>query len=144
MTTRVVAAGTFDGIHPGHESFLVQAKALGDELIVIIGRDANVAKRKGHPPRFNEQERLTVVAALPMVDWAVLGSLTDYLVPVVELKPNVLALGYDQWADEARIKQQLVERGLPNLEIVRLKAFEPERYHASMMQKSEVRNQKSA
>ena len=134
MATRVVAAGTFDGIHPGHESFLAQAKALGDELIVIIGRDVNVAKRKGHAPRQSEHDRLTAVASLPLVDRARLGSLTDYLAPVVELKPDVLALGYDQWADEAKVSVALAERGLPNVRIVRLTAFEPNRYHSSLLE----------
>ena len=133
MGIRVVAAGTYDGIHPGHESFLSQAKALGDELVVIIGRDASVAKLKGHLPRYGEQERLVAVAALPMVGRAMLGSFDDYLAPVVVLKPDVLVLGYDQWPDEATIKQQLIERGLPNVRIIRLAAFRPEQYHSSLL-----------
>ncbi len=143
--TRVVAAGTFDGIHPGHESFLSQAKALGDELVVIVARDVTVERLKGHRPRQAEADRVAAVQALPMVDQVVLGSVDgDYLRVVLDLKADSLALGYDQWPNEAKLAQQLAERGLPNVLIVRLKPFEPDRYHSSAIQKSEVRDQRSA
>jgi FAD synthetase len=44
---RVLATGTFDLLHPGHLFYLEQSKALGDELVVIVARDANVK----HKPR---------------------------------------------------------------------------------------------
>ena len=40
----VVVAGTFDGIHPGHLSFLKQASELGNELVVIVARDKTVQR----------------------------------------------------------------------------------------------------
>ena len=44
---RVVATGTFDLLHPGHLYYLEESKKLGDELWVIVARDANVR----HKPR---------------------------------------------------------------------------------------------
>lgn len=46
---RVMATGVFDLIHPGHISYLEQAKALGDELIVIVACDKTVRSKKHEP-----------------------------------------------------------------------------------------------
>ena len=43
----VMAFGTFDLMHPGHEYFLRQAKKRGDYLIAVIARDSTVKKLKG-------------------------------------------------------------------------------------------------
>ncbi len=45
---RVLATGTFDILHPGHLRYLSEAKALGDELYVIVARDSMV-KHKPKP-----------------------------------------------------------------------------------------------
>jgi len=134
MQRRVLVAGTFDGIHPGHESFLSQAKALGTELVVIIARDQTVIVKKGHAPVQSEIDRVLAVKELAMVDKAVLGSLGgDYLLRVVELNPDVLALGYDQWPNESLLRTDLDAHGLQHVEIVRLKPFEPDKYHSSLL-----------
>ncbi len=130
---RILVAGTFDGIHPGHESFLHQARALGDELVVIVARDANAKARRGYLPKHPEAERLAAIRALPMVDQAELGDSKDFLRPVVEFAPNVLALGYDQWPDEASLITQLRARDLSDVKVVRLAAFKPEQYHSSRL-----------
>ena len=59
---RIVATGTFDILHPGHLFYLEESKKLGDELFVIVARDANVK----HKPRpiIPEDQRLAMVAAL--------------------------------------------------------------------------------
>ena len=134
---RVLAAGTFDGIHPGHVSYLTQARALGDDLFVIVARDKQSQLRKGRLPKRNETDRLAAVAALPVVTSAVLGDDTgDFLKPVVQIAPDVLALGYDQWPNEAALAAQLQLRGLMP-KIVRLEPFEADRYHSSILAKNE-------
>ena len=46
----VMAFGTFDILHEGHENFLKQAKALGNFLLVVIARDKTVKQiRANHP-----------------------------------------------------------------------------------------------
>ncbi len=57
MGKRVVCAGTFVHLHPGHLAFLKQAKALGDELVVIAARDETVSRIKGFTPTYNEEIR---------------------------------------------------------------------------------------
>lgn len=142
-STRVVVAGTFDGLHPGHESFLQQAKQLGDELVVIVARDATVRRRKHRVPVRSESQRLAAVQALPLVDQALLGSRgRDYLALVVKLRPSILALGYDQWPDERELRRELDERGLGRTQLVRLQPFEPERYHSSFIRGQKAENRR--
>ena len=46
---RVMASGVFDIIHTGHLSYLEQAKAKGDELVVVVACDETVRKNKHEP-----------------------------------------------------------------------------------------------
>ena len=73
---RVLATGTFELLHPGHLLYLEEAKKLGDELFVIVGRDITVRKRK-RTPIIPEEQRLQMVSALRVVDKAMLGSEKD-------------------------------------------------------------------
>ena len=108
--TRVLATGTFDIIHPGHIYFLEQARALGDELWVIVARDSTV--RHKPTPVIPERQRLAMVSALRVVDHAVLGDEKDMLAPVERIRPDVIALGHDQYFDEDELRHQLAERGI--------------------------------
>ncbi|RLG46808.1 MAG: FAD synthase [Thermoproteota archaeon] len=126
MRKKVVAAGTFDLIHPGHVMFLREAKRLagpGGELVVIVARDETVKKFKGREPVLSEEERLRIVSSLKPVDRAILGDLEDLLSPIIRERPDVLVLGYDQWPDEERLREELTRRGL-ECEVVRLPKFE--------------------
>ncbi len=124
MGRRVMVAGTFDIIHEGHIKMLWSAKNLaGDdgELIVVVARDENVRKYKRREPILEESIRAYIVKNLKPVDRVVLGE-KDPIESVVKLKPDVIALGYDQWADENWLREELLKRGI-NVEIVRLPRF---------------------
>ncbi|WP_129115057.1 adenylyltransferase/cytidyltransferase family protein [Halegenticoccus tardaugens] len=109
MTT-VIAQGTFDILHPGHLHYLEDAAAMGDELHVIVARRANVThKRK---PILPGRQRRDMVAAFSVVDEAHLGHPEDIFVPIERIRPDVIALGYDQHHDEAAIEAALAERGI--------------------------------
>ncbi|GAA0297611.1 adenylyltransferase/cytidyltransferase family protein [Halarchaeum salinum] len=110
MTERVVAQGTFDLLHPGHVHYLREARAMGDELHVIVARRTNVT-HKDEPILPNRQRR-DMVAALNPVDAARVGHPDDIFAPIEELEPSVIALGYDQHHDVEAIEAQLAERGL--------------------------------
>ncbi len=109
--TRVLATGTFDLLHPGHVYFLTQARALGDELFVIVARDSNVTHKP--KPIVPEEQRLEMVNALGMVDKAFLGSETDMFEPLKLIKPDIITLGYDQVFDIDFLQKELANRGLP-------------------------------
>jgi len=56
-----------------------------------------------------------MVAALRVVDHAVLGDLYDMFRPIEEIRPDIITFGYDQHFDEKKIGQALKERGLSPL-----------------------------
>lgn len=131
---RVVATGTFDLIHPGHEFFLREAKKLGDHLTVIVSRDETVKRVKQRPPIHSEAERLDAIRKLGLADEVALGRLEeDKHATVLDLKPNVVALGYDQAAFTDHLERILKERGLTNVRVVRLPAFKPEEYKSTIL-----------
>jgi FAD synthetase len=109
--TRILATGTFDLLHPGHIYFLNQARALGDELFVIVARDSNVTHKP--KPIVPEEQRLEMVSALGIVDKALLGSEKDMFEPLKQIRPDIIALGYDQRFDAEILEKELDKRGLP-------------------------------
>jgi FAD synthetase len=97
---RVLAAGVFDLLHYGHLRYLEEAKRQGGkgaELIVVVARDSTVLKRKGRLPVLKEEHRRALVEGLKPVDKAVLGELDVDMEKVIrDVKPDIIALGYDQ------------------------------------------------
>lgn len=118
---KVMASGVFDIIHLGHIYFLKEAKKLGDELIVVIARDSTVKKLK-HNPITPEMMRLELIQELKVVDKAILGYENDKYRIVEEIKPDIIALGFDQEHDEEKIKEDLEKRNL-KVKVVRLPKF---------------------
>ena len=119
-TRRVVATGTFDILHPGHLYYLDESKKLGEELFVIVARDANV-KHKPHPI-IPEDQRLAMVAALKPVDHAMLGDQTDMFVPIEKIRPDIITIGFNQMFNAENLSHQLAARNL-SPEIVRISRF---------------------
>lgn len=120
--TRVMTTGVFDLIHLGHIHMLQAAKKLGDELLVIIARDETVLKQK-HNPINPEEVRRQIVAALKPVDQAILGHRGDIYQIVGELKPDIIALGFDQPFEEAAVERKCLEHGV-KARVVRLPQFD--------------------
>ena len=127
MKKRVVCAGTFDHLHKGHLDYLKQARALGEELIVIVARDETVKKIKGFIPTDNETVRRLNVEKTCIPEQVVLGNLESDLFRIVEeLKPDIIALGYDQ-----RVPEEEIARRFPHCKVTRLSPFQPEKYKSS-------------
>lgn len=106
--TRAVAQGTFDILHPGHVHYLEDAASYGDELHVIVARRDNVTHKA--PPVLSDRQRVEMVRALDVVDHARLGHPDDIFVPIEEIEPAVIVLGYDQHHDAEAIQAALDER----------------------------------
>lgn len=121
---RVVATGVFDILHSGHAHFLNAAKENGDELVVIIANDDTVRKMKGEPI-LSAEMRAEVVSHLKPVNSTVIGRTGNMLdIIVEEIKPDVIALGYDQRLfTRKELEAKLFERGL-NVKVVRLPEME--------------------
>ncbi len=114
---RVVATGTFDLLHPGHLYYLEESRSLGDELYVIVARDANV--RHKPKPVIDEDQRLKMVAAMKPVDHAVPGDLHDMFRPIREIKPAIITIGFNQHFDEAKLVGDLQARAI-TADVVRI------------------------
>jgi FAD synthetase len=102
---KVVVAGTFDVLHPGHIYLFEKAAELGD-VYVIIARDCNINKTTV----FNEDERLKMVSSLKPVKKAILGDKNNFFKPIEEICPDILFLGPDQ--DEKWVRSEIKKRNL--------------------------------
>ncbi len=120
--TRVVAQGTFDILHPGHAHYLSEAAAMGEELHVMVARRENVTHKD--PPVLPNRQRRDMVAALDPVDDARVGHPEDFFVPIREIDPDVIALGFDQHHDEEALAGALAEAGI-DCEIRRASGRDP-------------------
>jgi len=119
---KVMATGTFDLLHMGHIYYLKEAKKLGDTLVVVVATDSTVRKLK-HEPITPQEIRLSLIKELKIVDEAYLGHEDDIYAIVEEIKPDIIALGYDQIHDETAIQNELKKRKL-QAKIVRLPKYE--------------------
>jgi len=130
----VLASGVFDLLHLGHVKFLEEAKKAGGkdaELLVIIARDSTVEKNKGRKPIMPENQRRALVESLKVVDEAVLGFEEFDIGDVIErIKPDVIALGYDQAGMEKRV-QEYVDKHKLNVAVIKIGKFEEDALDSS-------------
>tara|TARA_B100000809_G_scaffold145401_1_gene142985 strand:+ start:544 stop:1011 length:468 start_codon:yes stop_codon:yes gene_type:complete len=122
--SRVMAVGVFDLLHAGHLHYLEQAKALGDHLTVVVAHDETVRKRK-HEPVTGMDLRRRMVEGLKPVDVAITGlppseSMFDIL---DDVKPDIIALGYDQDHAEEWVKGELLKRGKEHIKVCRVEGL---------------------
>ena len=101
----VLAGGVFDIIHPGHISTLNAAKALGDVLVVVVATDNTAVKMKKRNPLHNQEQRQELVKSLKVVDLCLIGQENDIFKTVNLVKPQIIALGYDQVHQEKFITE---------------------------------------
>ena len=126
--------GVFDLLHPGHISFLKQAKKFGTFLIVSVARDVNVKKIKKKLPVFDEKKRMSILKQMKVANKIVLGGLKDPWPHIKKEKPDVIALGYDQQFYVGNLMKELPKHGLKT-KVVRLKSFRPEVFKSSIIRK---------
>lgn len=137
---KVITFGTFDHFHAGHESYLKQAKALGDTLIVIVARDETVKRIKGKLPDMSEQQRLTAVKKNGIADKAVLGEHGDKYEVIRRHKPDVIALGYDQFTFTFQLDKFLIDNKM-DTKIVRMNPYRPSVFKTSLIRQALTENQ---
>ena len=101
----VLAGGVFDIIHPGHIHTLNAAKDLGDVLVVVVATDKTTEKMKKRLPLHNQDQRKMLVDALSVVDLSVVGHEGDIFKTVEFIRPQIIALGYDQVHQEKFITE---------------------------------------
>ena len=116
----VLVGGVFDILHPGHIFTLKAAKLLGDVLVVVIATETTATKIKKNRIIFhNEKLRREMVSSLNFVDLALIGKKGTLFDTVEHVKPDIIALGYDQLHTEKFIAENCKERNM-NVSILRL------------------------
>jgi len=101
----VLAGGVFDIIHPGHIYTLNEAKKLGDVLVVVVATDNTAVKMKKRMPLHAQEQRQELVNSLSMVDLCMIGQENDIFKTVNRVRPQIIALGYDQVHQEKFITE---------------------------------------
>ena len=122
--TRVMAVGVFDLLHAGHLHYVEQAKSLGDELIVVVAHDDTVRKQK-HEPITSHELRCRMVSGRKPVDTAMVGNPpTSPIFDILDVvKPDIIALGYDQKHSVDAIREGLDGHGHSHIEVVRVEGL---------------------
>jgi len=106
---KVLIAGNFDVIHPGHIYFITEASKLG-KVTVVVARDETIKKFKGRAPIFDENERKLILENLKMVEKVILGDQKDFFAPVIKENPDIIFLGPDQYS--SWIEERISKSGL--------------------------------
>ena len=92
----VFTNGCFDILHAGHVSYLEQARAQGDRLVLAVNDDASVSRLKGPGRPINAVDRrMAVLAGLGAVDWVVSFSEDTPENLLRAVRPDVLVKGGD-------------------------------------------------
>ncbi|MBI1663404.1 MAG: FAD synthase [Nitrosopumilus sp.] len=121
----VLAGGVFDIIHPGHIHTLNAAKTLGDVLVVVVATDNTAIKMKKREPLHSQEQRKELVNSLSMVDLCLIGQEDDIFKTVNNVKPQIIALGYDQAHQEKFITDGCKRINL-DVEVARLQSPIPD------------------
>lgn len=126
---KVMVFGTFDILHPGHTHMLKEAKQYGDYLVVVVARDSTVEQVKRRKPLNDQEIRVKNVEALDLANKVLLGYDGDKHQIVIEEKPQVVALGYDQKFFLDDLENALED----SAQIVRLSPYITEKYKSSKL-----------
>ena len=93
----VAISGYFDPIHVGHLEYIIEAKKLGDKLVVIVNNNHQCILKKGKP-FMDENDRVTIVSSIKYVDEVFLSIDKDKTVckSLEKIKPDIFANGGDR------------------------------------------------
>ena len=108
----VVTNGCFDLLHPGHVTYLSEAAALADILIVAVNDDSSVARLKGADRPINGIEsRMSVLAGLRSVSYVVPFSEDTPARLIEAISPDVLVKGGDYTISEIAGHEHVLKSG---------------------------------
>lgn len=93
----VFTNGVFDILHVGHVTYLEEAKALGDVLVVGLNADSSVKRLNKGPERpiNDEESRKKVLEALRCVDEVIIFDEDTPLRLIMDIRPDVVVKGGD-------------------------------------------------
>lgn len=139
MKKRVLIAGCFDLLHPGHVFLISEAAKLG-EVYVIVATDKNRKLYSGTSPIIPQEQRLEMIKSLKNVKDGRLGrSDNDTLKTVEEISPDIILLGPDQEYSVELLQKGLQNKGLDHIEVRRLETYYKKyKLHSSSLIKSKI------
>ncbi|OGY64700.1 MAG: hypothetical protein A3J53_00655 [Candidatus Harrisonbacteria bacterium RIFCSPHIGHO2_02_FULL_40_20] len=130
---KVMVFGAFDGLHEGHKEMFKEAKTYGQYLVAVVTQDHIIQHLKGHLPKLDLGERMAALQDEDAVDEVLVGDIVLETWEVVKkYRPDVIACGYDQADLKKSLEKNLAKIGYKP-RIVTLKAFEPDKYHSSLL-----------
>ncbi len=92
----VFTNGCFDLIHPGHVSYLMKARELGNFLWIGLNTDSSVKKLKGEKRPINDEvTRAILIASLFFVDAVTLFDEDNPITLLEEIHPDIHVKGGD-------------------------------------------------
>jgi len=138
---RVLAFGSFDGIHNGHRAMLREAKSLGNYLIVSVAQDVVIHVLKGHDPKLPLKTRIADLKKERIADEVIVGDeILAHWTAIKKYKPDIVAVGYDQHELKEALQVYFSSRTQEDFEnpqkqptIVILKPYEPDTYKSSIL-----------
>lgn len=105
----VFTNGCFDLLHIGHVTYLAEAAAMGDVLVVGVNSDTSVRRLKGPSrPVISQHDRAAMLAALECVDGVVVFDEDTPETMIQTLRPDVLVKGGTYTEDEI-VGREIVE-----------------------------------
>lgn len=101
MQKIVFTNGCFDLIHSGHLHYLMEARALGQKLVIGLNSDASVQRLKGkNRPVKDQQTRLLLLASMEFVDAVCVFEEDTPLQLINSILPDILVKGGDWPIDQ--------------------------------------------
>ena len=135
---RVLTFGTFDVLHPGHISYLTQAQNLGDELHICVALDSTVLAVKKKKPIQNQDTRKENLKKHFPDAHVHLGDPKNHMKIIEHVKPEIIAIGYDQSSFTDKIEPFLKQKKIHS-KIVRLSPFYQNIYKSSILSKKKLK-----
>ncbi len=128
---KILTFGNFDFIHPGHVHYLEFAKKQGGELYTVVASDEISEKIKNRKNIFNQNQRIKYIKNLKISDKVLKGSNKNPFKILIEIKPDIIVLGYDQKAPIKNIKALL-----PKCKILRAPEFKSHVFKSSLIKQN--------
>jgi FAD synthetase len=121
----VLVGGVFDILHPGHIHTLKAAKSYGDVLVAVIARTSTAMRINSSRVIYHDEIlRKELVSSIKFVDVALIGFESTLYRTVEYVKPDIIALGYDQAHGEKEIAMNCRKRGI-DVQVIRLNTPTP-------------------
>jgi len=98
---------------------MAEARKLGNTLVAVAATDAAVMKNKGREPVTPQEWRVRLISTLRTVDVGLAGGKGSIYDTLEKVRPDIVALGYDQKHNPVEIEDEAKRRGI-SLKVVRL------------------------